>query len=199
MRCVRYETVRAADFVVPTETGLDLYSQPYDARYPVICMDEQHKQLLADKRSLQPARPGRPAPYDYAYARRGPCTLWLCVEPLGRGAGPWTGRAAALPERGPGLDGAAFRAWRGLEAVLPPRARYAHRPHSPARCRARNAVARDLGWLNRGRRVDACSDPYARRFLGFLDLTAAWIWLKSKSSALPRAWRSAHRRASSHR
>ena len=63
----------------------DLYSRPYDARYPVICMDAQLKSLRADKRPPQPARPGHPATYDYEYVRRGiPCTLWMFVEPLGQ-------------------------------------------------------------------------------------------------------------------
>ena len=84
--------------MVPMERVLDLYSQPYDARYPVICMDEPPKPLRADKRTLQPARPGRPATYDYEYVRRGPCTLWLCVEPLG----PW--RTAHATARRTGVD-----------------------------------------------------------------------------------------------
>ena len=66
------------------ERVLDLYSQPYDMRYTVICMDEQPKPLRANKRTPQPARPGRPATYAYAYVRRGPCTLWMFVEPLGQ-------------------------------------------------------------------------------------------------------------------
>ena len=71
--------------MVPMEEVLDLYGQPYDARYPVICMDEQPKQLRAETRTPRPAQPGRPATYDYEYVRRGSCTVWLFVEPLG----PW--------------------------------------------------------------------------------------------------------------
>ena len=55
--CTRRCSVPQADFVVPMEAVLDLYSQPYDARYPVICRDEQTKPLRADKRPPQPARP----------------------------------------------------------------------------------------------------------------------------------------------
>ena len=82
-RC--YSPVLEADFVIPRERVLDLYSQPYETRYPVSCRDEQPKLLRADERPPQPARPGRPAAYDYAYARCGPCTIWIFVEPLG----PW--------------------------------------------------------------------------------------------------------------
>ena len=54
-----YPPVRAADFVAPREMVSDRYSQPCDARYPVLCMDKQHKQRLADQRTPQPARPSR--------------------------------------------------------------------------------------------------------------------------------------------
>ena len=79
---IRYEPVREADFVAPREAVLDLYSRPYDARYPAICRDEQPKPLRADKR---PPRPGCPATYDYAYVRYGSGTVWLCGEPQS----PW--------------------------------------------------------------------------------------------------------------
>ena len=74
-----------ADFVIPRERGLDRYSRPYDARYPVIGRDEQSQSLRADQWPSQPARPGRPATYDYEYVRCGPCTIGMFVEPLG----PW--------------------------------------------------------------------------------------------------------------
>ena len=77
---------------------LDLYRRPYDARYPVICRDEQPKPLRADKRVPQPARPGRPATCDYEYVRRGTCTLWMFVEPLGQ----W--RTANATARRTGVD-----------------------------------------------------------------------------------------------
>ena len=73
-----------ADFVIPMEAVLDLYRRSYDARYPVLCRDEQPKSLRADKRPSHPARPGPPATYDYAYVRCGTCTIWMFVEPLGQ-------------------------------------------------------------------------------------------------------------------
>ena len=39
--------------------------------------------VRANPRPPQPARPGHPATYDYAYVRCGPCALWMLVEPLG--------------------------------------------------------------------------------------------------------------------
>ena len=81
------------------ERVLDLYSQPYDMRYPEICMDEQPKPLRANKRTPQPTRPSRPATYNYAYVRRGPCTLWMFVEPLGQ----WAHGPRHRPTHGCGL------------------------------------------------------------------------------------------------
>ena len=80
-----YPPVPEADFVIPMEAVLDLYSQPYAACYPVISRDEQPQPRRADKRPPHPASPGHPATYDYACVRHDTCTLWLCVEPLG----PW--------------------------------------------------------------------------------------------------------------
>ena len=99
--------------MVPRERGLDLYRRPYDARYPVIGMDEPPKPLRADKRTPQPARPGRPATYDYEYVRCGTCTIWMFVEPLG----PW--RTAHATARRTGVDWA-----RQVQALAdPPRDR----------------------------------------------------------------------------
>ena len=72
--------MRESAFVAPMEAVLDLYCQPYDARYPVICRDEQPKQLLSETRTPQPAQPGRPATCDYEYVRHG--------SPLAVAAGP---------------------------------------------------------------------------------------------------------------
>ena len=81
----------------PMEAVRDLYGQPYDARYPVLCRDAPPKQRLSATRTPRPARPGQPAACDYAYVRRGACTLWLFVEPLGQGR---TANAAARRDRG---------------------------------------------------------------------------------------------------
>ena len=78
-------------------------------------------------------------------------------------------------------DGAAFRAWlaqRGTEAVIPAR-RGRTNPHDPEQCPARNAAERGLSWLKGWWRVATRYDPYAHRFLDFLYLAAAWIWLQS--------------------
>jgi hypothetical protein len=64
------------------EDVLDVYERPYDARFPVVCMDETNTQLLADPRPPLPLSPGRPRRIDYEYVRHGTRNLFLAVEPL---------------------------------------------------------------------------------------------------------------------
>jgi hypothetical protein len=84
------------------EDVLDVYERPYDARVPVVCMDETSLQLLADARPPIPARPGRPAREDYEYVRSGVSNVFLAVEPLGG----W--RAVAVTDRRTRRDWAGF-------------------------------------------------------------------------------------------
>jgi hypothetical protein len=64
------------------EAILDLYAEPYDLRYPLVCFDESPYQLLSEGRQPLPAAPGQPARYDDAYRREGTCHLFMCFEPL---------------------------------------------------------------------------------------------------------------------
>ena len=64
------------------EDVLDVYTRPYDPRFPQVCMDETSRQLLADVAPPLPAAPGYPARQDYEYARNGVCNLFLVCEPL---------------------------------------------------------------------------------------------------------------------
>ena len=74
----------------------------------------------------------------------------------------------------------AWRARRGLEAVIPARrGRLNPQPHDPEKYQARKAVERGLGGLKHGRRVATRYDPYAHHYLGFLYWAGAWIGLKS--------------------
>ena len=63
------------------EDLLELYQVPYDARRPVVCMDELCKQLMAETRVPLPVCEGPPARYDYEYERKGVCSLFVFVEP----------------------------------------------------------------------------------------------------------------------
>lgn len=61
---------------------LDLYAQKYDARYPVVCLDEKSKQLIENVRGILPLKPGGAAKYDYEYKRNGTRNIFVAVEPL---------------------------------------------------------------------------------------------------------------------
>lgn len=64
------------------EQTLEIYRRPYDPQHPVVCMDEQPKQLIEDSRVSLPTLPGHPAKEDYEYIRHGTCCVWMFVEPL---------------------------------------------------------------------------------------------------------------------
>jgi len=64
------------------EDVLEVYTHPYDARFPQICMDESAKQLLQDKREGLPMQPGQPERFDYTFESVGMCKIFLACEPL---------------------------------------------------------------------------------------------------------------------
>jgi hypothetical protein len=64
------------------EDILDLYAEPYDARYPLVCVDESPYQLVSEVRQPLPVAPGQPMRYDYEYRREGTCNLFMFFEPL---------------------------------------------------------------------------------------------------------------------
>ena len=51
------------------EDVLEVYSRPYDAQRPVICLDETCKQMVGEVAPPIPAAPGHPALLDHEYAR----------------------------------------------------------------------------------------------------------------------------------
>lgn len=79
------------------EQVLEVYARPYDTRYPVVCMDEQPKQLIDEVREPVVAPDGT-VREDFEYVRRGVCVAWMFVEPL---AG-W--RTVAVSERRTAVD-----------------------------------------------------------------------------------------------
>jgi DDE superfamily endonuclease len=64
------------------EDILDVYVQPDDPRFPLVCMDELPVQLLKDIRDPLPAGPGAVARTDYEYEREGVANLFLFCAPL---------------------------------------------------------------------------------------------------------------------
>ena len=65
------------------EDVLDVYCRPYDAKFPVVCMDETSKQLVAEIRPSLPPAPGHGERYDVEYERCGVAEVFLFTEPLG--------------------------------------------------------------------------------------------------------------------
>jgi hypothetical protein len=64
------------------EQTLETYKRPYNALYPVVCMDEQPKQLLKESRRSINMGPAQTKRVDYEYSREGTCDVWMFVEPL---------------------------------------------------------------------------------------------------------------------
>jgi transposase len=64
------------------EDVLDVYTRPYDERFPQVCLDEKSKQLVGEVREPLAASPGRPARHDYEYERNGTANLFIVCEPL---------------------------------------------------------------------------------------------------------------------
>lgn len=71
-----------AAFVACMEDVLDLYMQPFDLQYPVICMDEKPFQLTDEKRTPIPMKPLKPERRDSEYIRKGTCSIFVFTEPL---------------------------------------------------------------------------------------------------------------------
>src|SRR5262249_16073216 len=71
-----------AAFVCNMEQVLEVYKRPYDPLRPVVCMDEQPKQLIAEVTQPVSVAPGQPTRVDYEYVREGVCTVWMFVAPL---------------------------------------------------------------------------------------------------------------------
>ena len=57
------------------EHVLDIYKQPYDEDYPVVCMDESPKQLIEEIAST-PMIQGQEARIDYEYIRHGMVNIY---------------------------------------------------------------------------------------------------------------------------
>jgi DDE superfamily endonuclease len=64
------------------EEVLDVYQQPYDARHPLICMDEASRQILSDLAEPLPMKPGTPKRVDDKYDRHGVRALFMFYNPI---------------------------------------------------------------------------------------------------------------------
>lgn len=71
-----------SEFVACMENVLDTYCQPYDERFPVLCMDEQPVQLLKETRVPIAATKHHGRRVDYEYERAGTAAVFMFAEPL---------------------------------------------------------------------------------------------------------------------
>ena len=72
----------SAAFVAAMEDVLEIYHKPHDPDFPLVCLDETSKQLIAETRRPIPAKPGMPARHDYEYSRNGTANLFMLFSPL---------------------------------------------------------------------------------------------------------------------
>lgn len=56
--------------------------EPYNAEFPVICMDESPKQLIEEANPSVAMKPGQDARVDYEYVRHGVVNIFMANEPL---------------------------------------------------------------------------------------------------------------------
>jgi hypothetical protein len=71
-----------AEFVCAMEDILEVYHRPYDAKRPLITLDEASKQLIGETVQAVPAEPGQLERFDYEYVRNGTANLFMISEPL---------------------------------------------------------------------------------------------------------------------
>jgi hypothetical protein len=90
------------------EDVLEVYTRPYDPRFPQVCLDETSRQLLGEINPPLPAACGRPARQDYEYQRRGGVQLVHGLR-----AACWLarcdGQRPAHPHRGVGKNAVTSR------------------------------------------------------------------------------------------
>lgn len=71
-----------SEFVAAMENILDLYQQPYDKDYPIVCMDEQPVQLINEVKIPVPETKEHPKRIDYEYKRNGTASIFMFAEAL---------------------------------------------------------------------------------------------------------------------
>lgn len=73
---------QSSEFVANMEKVLDIYKKPYNEDFPVVCMDESPKQLIAEGKPTLPMKPGQDSRVDYEYIRHGMVNIFMANEPL---------------------------------------------------------------------------------------------------------------------
>jgi len=83
------------EYIERMEDVLDVYQRPYDAKRPVICVDEKPVALFSDATPRLPPRgPGDVLLKDYEYERSGSANVFCAVEPK---AGVYINKGDRMP------------------------------------------------------------------------------------------------------
>jgi hypothetical protein len=69
------------EYISKMEDVLETYQRPYDAKQPVVCLDEKPITLHDEVRPASPAKPGREARRDSEWERCGTANVFCAVEP----------------------------------------------------------------------------------------------------------------------
>jgi len=69
-------------FIAKMEDVLDIYAQPYQEQYPVVCFDERPCFLIEDTLAPLPTQEGKIAKEHYSYKKNESCALLAAIEPL---------------------------------------------------------------------------------------------------------------------
>ena len=72
----------SAEFVAAMEDVLEVYQRPFDARRPLVCLDEASRQLIAETRKAIPVERGKPKRVDAEYRRCGTASIFMLNAPL---------------------------------------------------------------------------------------------------------------------
>ncbi|GCF11969.1 IS630 family transposase [Dictyobacter arantiisoli] len=72
-----------ANYIDCMEDVLDVYTRPYDARYPQVCLDEGSVQFVKELREAIAMKRGKVKREDYQYDPDGFANVFIACEPLG--------------------------------------------------------------------------------------------------------------------
>ena len=88
-----------AEFVCAMEDVLEVYTRSHDPAYPVVCLDEISKPLVAETRIPLPATPGQPQRIDLSTGQK-PQSPEEILAFLGEVKDDVTEEIKAVPEEG---------------------------------------------------------------------------------------------------
>src|SRR5437588_729294 len=60
----------------------EVYHRPFDAKRPLVCLDEASKQLVGELAQPLPPEPGQPERFDNEAMRNGTANLFMVAAPL---------------------------------------------------------------------------------------------------------------------